>query len=339
MDTGDLDKAALWKPTDATTNPRCVRLLASAWRGRQPYKVLLGVPTSGSLLLKASTTERFKLVAMEALASAAARTPSPGQLSGARGKLAGAADALAVAVGNEILKLVPGRVSTEADARLAFDTQGTIERAERLIALYEASGTSRDRVLIKIESTWEGIRAVETLEQLGIACNCTLLFSFAQAVACADAGATLISPFVGRILDWHIKHEGREFSAENDPGVLAVTRIYNYFKAHHLQTTVMAASFRNADEIRLLAGCDAITVSPALLELLGEATNPLERKLSPETAPAHCHDARTAAAKTKPEFEAALGTGMARDKLEEGVAIFAREAAAPEDWLRELGKA
>ena len=289
-----------------------------------------------SLLLKASSTERFKPLAMAALASAAAHTPAPGQASGARGKLAGAADALAVAVCNEILKLVPGRVSTEADARLAFDTQGTIDHAERLIALYEASGTSRGRVLIKVASTWEGIRAVEKLEQRGIACNCTLLFSFAQAVACADAGATLISPFVGRILDWHVKHEGREFSAETDPGVLAVTRIYNYFKTHRLPTIVMAASFRNADEIRQLAGCDTITVSPALLEILGEATDPLERKLAPETAPAHCRDARTAAAKSKPDFEAALGTGMARDKLEEGVAIFARDAAALEDWLGKL---
>ena len=244
---------------------------------------------------------------------------------------------MAVAVGNEILKLIPGRVSTEADARLAFDTQATIDHAERLIALYEESGIARERVLIKVASTWEGIRAVEKLEQRGIACNCTLMFSLPQAVACADAGATLVSPFVGRILDWYMKHEGREYTAENDPGVLAVTRIYSYFKTHHVPTTVMAASFRNADEIRQLAGCDAITVSPALLEILGEATAPLARKLCPETAPAHCRDARTAAAKSKPDFEAALGTGMARDKLEEGVAIFARDAAALEHWLEELG--
>ena len=155
----------------------------------------------------------------------------------------------------------------------------------------------------------------------------------------ADAGATLISPFVGRILDWHVKHEGRTFGAEDDPGVLAVTRIYNYFKKNHLPTTVMAASFRNADEIRQLAGCDALTVSPALLELLGEATSPLLRELSPETAPAHCRDARTAAAKSKPDFEAALGTGMARDKLEEGVAIFAHDASALEVWLGKHGTA
>ena len=275
-------------------------------------------------------------LATAALASAAARSPAPGQASGARGEMAGAADALAVAVGNEILKLVPGRVSTEADARLAFDTQATVEHAERIVSLYEASGTSRDRVLIKVASTWEGIRAVETLQKRGIACNCTLLFSFSQAAACGDVGATLISPFVGRILDWHVKHEGREFSAENDPGVLAVTRIYNYFKRYSVPTTVMAASFRNADEIRQLAGCDAITVSPALLEALGEATEPLLRKLSPEAARAHCRDAPTSAATTKPDFEAALGTGMARDKLEEGVAIFARDAQALEDWLAKL---
>lgn len=250
--------------------------------------------------------------------------------------MAGAADALAVAVGGEILKLVPGRVSTEADARLAFDTRATVEHAERLIALYEEAGISRDRVLIKIASTWEGVRAVETLQKRGIACNCTLLFSFSQALACADAGATLISPFVGRILDWHLKHEGREFSPENDPGVLAVTRIYHYYKTHRIPTTVMAASFRNVDEIRQLAGCDAVTISPALLETLGEATEPLQRKLSPETAAAHCRDPRTAAATSKPEFEAAIGTGMARDKLEEGVALFARDAAALEDWLAKL---
>jgi transaldolase len=250
--------------------------------------------------------------------------------------MAGAADALAVAVGNEILKLVPGRVSTEADARLAFDTQATVDHAERLISLYEESGTSRDRVLIKIASTWEGIRAVETLQKRGIACNCTLLFSFSQAVACADAHATLISPFVGRILDWHVKHEGREFSAETDPGVLAVTRIYDFYKKYRIPTTVMAASFRNIGEIQQLAGCDAVTVSPALLESLGEATEPLPRKLSPEVAAARCRDARTAAATSKPDFEAALGTGMARDKLEEGVAIFARDALALEDWLAKL---
>ncbi len=171
-------------------------------------------------------------------------------------------DRFAVAVGREVLKLIPGRVSTEVDARLSFDTQATLERAERLIGLYEQAGIGRDRVLIKIASTWEGIRAAEQLEKAGIQTNLTLLFSFAQAVACADAGVFLISPFVGRIYDWYKKSEGRDYTGAEDPGVQSVTRIYDYYKAHGYETVVMGASFRNVGQIEALAGCDRLTISP-----------------------------------------------------------------------------
>jgi transaldolase len=250
--------------------------------------------------------------------------------------MAGAADALAVSVGTEILKLVPGRVSTETDARLAHDTQATVEHALRLVGLYEEAGVSRERVLIKVASTWEGVRAVETLQKEGIACNCTLLFSLAQAVACAEAGATLISPFVGRILDWHVHHEGHHFEPQEDPGVAVVRRIYDYYKSHRIATTVMAASFRNVGEVRELAGVDAITLAPAILQGLAGSTEPLTRKLSPAFAARHVTDARVHAATTLPEFEAQLGHGMARDKLQEGVALFARDAAELENWLAKL---
>ncbi|MBU0884776.1 MAG: transaldolase, partial [Gammaproteobacteria bacterium] len=215
-DTGDLDAIARLKPVDATTNP--------------------------SLLLKAAAMPGYSELLKNAVIAC-------------KGDLGMACDHFGVAVGGEILKVIPGRISTEVDARLSFDTQATLRRAERLIGLYEEAGIGRERVLIKIASTWEGIRAAEQLEKAGIQCNLTLLFGFAQAQACADAGVFLISPFVGRIYDWYKKAEGRDFVGAEDPGVQSVTRIYNYYKANAYQTVVMGASFRNIGQIEQLAGC------------------------------------------------------------------------------------
>jgi transaldolase len=203
----------------------------------------------------------------------------------ARGDTAAAMDNLFVQFGREILKHVAGRVSTEVDARLSFDMSGSIARAQRLIALYERHGISRERVLIKLASTWEGIRAAEKLEREGIHCNMTLLFSFAQAVACADAGVTLISPFVGRIYDWYrAARKVDDIPVDDDPGVASVARIYAYYKKHGYQTQVMGASFRKTEQILALAGCDLLTIAPDLLEKLAKAPGPIERKLSPEGA-------------------------------------------------------
>src|SRR5207248_1168371 len=192
-----------------------------------------------------------------------------------------AIDRLAVEFGLKILQIVPGRVSTEVDARLSFDTAGTVAKAHALIAQYEAAGAKRERVLIKIASTWEGIRAAEVLEKEGIHCNLTLLFGVHQAIACAEAKATLISPFVGRILDWHKKKEGRDFTPQEDPGVVSVTKIYNYYKKHGKKTEVMGASFRNIGEITELAGCDLLTIAPSLLAELEKSEGTLTRKLDP----------------------------------------------------------
>src|SRR5690606_25114537 len=193
-----------------------------------------------------------------------------------------ASDHMAVAIGCEILKLVPGRISTEVDARLSFNQQASMDKAHHLIELYEKNGIDKSRVLIKLASTWEGIRAAEVLEREGINCNLTLLFNFAQAAACADAGITLISPFVGRILDWHLKNSGRDsYPAHEDPGVISVTRIYNYYKQCNYQTIVMGASFRNIGEIEQLAGCDRLTISPQLLQELAADDGMLQRRLDP----------------------------------------------------------
>jgi transaldolase len=194
-------------------------------------------------------------------------------------------DRLFVKFGQEILRHIGGRVSTEVDARLSFDTDKSVEKARRFIALYEAAGVSRERVLIKLASTWEGIRAAAELEREGIHCNMTLLFSFAQAVACAEAGVTLISPFVGRIFDWHKQQRGvQDIEIQEDPGVASVVRIYNYYKAHGYKTQVMGASFRKTGQILALAGCDLLTIAPDLLEKLSKSSEPVERKLSPQTA-------------------------------------------------------
>ena len=252
-DTGDIDAIAQWRPEDATTNP--------------------------SLLLKAAASDAYRPMLDKAVAIAAKHGGSSAD------QLSVATDMLAVLAGKEILNLIPCVVSTEVDARLSFDTAATLQKARGLIELYDQQGVDTSRVLIKIASTWEGIRAAEQLEKEGIRCNLTLLFSFVQAVACAQAGAHLISPFVGRILDWHLASSGRDsYPAAEDPGVQSVTRIYNYYKAHGFNTVVMGASFRNVGEIEQLAGCDRLTISPALLQELKEDSGELPRKLSPEGA-------------------------------------------------------
>lgn len=235
------------------------------------------------------------------------------------------ADRLAVNIGAELAKLVPGRVSTEVDAHLSHDTRATVDKALRLMDLYAQKGVDPEKIYIKIASTWEGIRAAEELERQGIACNLTLIFSFAQAGACADAGASLISPFVGRILDWYKKSEGRDFAPHEDPGVVSVKRIYAYYKAYGYDTIVMAASFRNVGEIRELAGCDNITISPNLLGELEAATDPLPYALWPGHAPAEDerYDLSAAGFDT---FQRLHGADqMALDKLAEGIKNFAAD--------------
>ncbi|QJD57892.1 transaldolase [Pseudomonas sp. gcc21] len=240
-DTGDINAIRTLQPVDATTNP--------------------------SLMLKAASQSEYKDMLEQAVR----------QSTGGFERASDACDHFAVALGCEILKLVPGRVSTEVDARLSFDRQATLDKARRLIQRYEEAGVTRDRVLIKIASTWEGIQAAAELEKEGIQCNLTLLFSFAQAQACADAGVYLISPFVGRIYDWYKQHEQRDYVGQEDPGVQSVARIYRYFKQHMYATVVMGASFRNLSQIEALAGCDRLTISPALLQQLSDEQGELAR--------------------------------------------------------------
>ncbi len=250
-DTGEFESIRHYTPEDATTNP--------------------------SLLLKAAQLPEYAPLVKEARAWADDLNCSDEERIGLM------ADRLAVNFGLEILKIIPGRISTEVDARLSFDTEATIARARRIIGLYNDAGIASDRILIKIASTWEGIQAARQLEAEGINCNLTLLFGFAQAVACAEAGVYLVSPFVGRILDWYKNQTGRDsYPAAEDPGVLSVTGIYNYYKTHGYETIVMGASFRNSGEILELAGCDRLTISPALLEELNSTEAPLERKLCAE---------------------------------------------------------
>lgn len=285
-DTGDIDAIAQHRPDDATTNP--------------------------SLLLKAAASARYAPLLDEAVDWARAQ-------GGDRTAQVGSAlDKLAVNAGVEILKLVPGRVSTEVDARLSFDTEATLTKARRLIGLYEAAGIDRARVLIKIASTWEGIRAGELLEREGIHCNLTLLFGFGQARACAEAGVTLISPFVGRILDWSKAHGGAAASPEDDPGVRSVRAIYRYYKEHGYATTVMGASFRNVGEILALAGCDRLTISPNLMDELAASEAPVERHLD-YSGPILARPA----AMTEAQFRWDLNEdAMATEKLAEGIRNF-----------------
>ena len=247
-DTGDIEAIKKYQPQDATTNP--------------------------SLILSASALPQYSPLIDEAVSYAKAQSNDKSQ------QLIDAEDKLAVNIGLEILKIVPGRISTEVDARLSYNTQATVEKARKLIALYNAAGISNDRILIKIASTWQGIRAAEILEKEGINCNLTLLFSEAQARACAEAGVYLISPFVGRILDWYkANSDKKEYAPAEDPGVISVTKIYNYYKEYGYNTVVMGASFRNVGEITELAGCDRLTIAPALLKELQENSTALVRKL------------------------------------------------------------
>lgn len=289
-DTGDIDAIANLQPVDATTNP--------------------------SLLLKAAALPRYA----DHLQAAMSRCG---------GDIGLGCDLFAVAVGGEILKLIPGRISTEVDARLSFDTQAMVQRGERLIALYEQAGVSRERVLIKLASTWEGIRAGEQLEKAGIQTNLTLLFSFTQAVACAEAGVFLISPFVGRIYDWYKKHEGRDYQGTEDPGVQSVSRIYDYYKAHGYKTVVMGASFRNIGQIEALAGCDRLTISPDLLSQLAQAEGLLERRLEPGRASEPRLDMDEKAFRWGLNEDA-----MATEKLAGGIRQFARDQEKLEALLQ-----
>ena len=299
-DTGEIDSIKQYQPTDATTNP--------------------------SLLYKAAQIGAYASLVEEAICF--------GKKSGGKhqDQVHKAMDKLAVNFGTEIMKIIPGRVSTEVNARLSFDTEATINKAHELIDLYAKAGIDRDRVLIKIASTWEGIRAAEKLEKEDINCNMTLLFSFAQAAACADANVTLISPFVGRILDWYKKETGlKDYAPEDDPGVKSVTQIYNYYKKHGYKTQVMGASFRNTDQILELVGCDLLTISPDLLEQLQSHDGTVEHKLNMENA----------RKKGTPKIELDEKNfrwmlnedAMATDKLAEGIRRFYSDTIKLEEYI------
>ena len=298
-DTGDLEAIKRYQPQDATTNP--------------------------SLLLKAAGLPQYQPLLQQVRAWA---RQQPGDT---QKQLQNTSDMLAVAIGREILQVIPGRISTEVDARLSFDTPATVDRALHLIELYRQQGIESSRVLIKVASTWEGIQAARILEQQDIQCNLTLLFSFAQAVACAEAGVYLISPFVGRILDWHLLQSGRSsIPAADDPGVLSVIRIYNYYKQHHYPTIVMGASFRNTGEIEQLAGCDHLTISPQLMQTLAEDCSPLQQALDP-------NNSRTPQALVNLDqrtFRWLMNeNAMATEKLAEGIRNFTRDQEKLEQLL------
>jgi transaldolase len=302
-DTGDINAIRKFKPRDATTNP--------------------------SLIMAAAQMKEYAPVVDEALGWA---KKDAGEGASREAIIRRAIDRLSVEFGLRILGIVSGRVSTEVDARLSFDTQGTIDKAHTLIKQYQAAGMSKERVLIKIASTWEGIRAAEVLEKEGIHCNLTLLFGIHQAIACAEAGVTLISPFVGRILDWHKKSTGRSgYEAHEDPGVLSVTRIYEYFKHFGHKTEVMGASFRNLGEITELAGCDLLTIAPNFLDDLSKTQDVLARKLDPEAAKARNVDRIPMDEATFRKMHAA--DKMASDKLEEGIQGFTKAIVTLEKLL------
>jgi transaldolase len=299
-DTGDIEAIARYRPIDATTNP--------------------------SLLLKAASIPAYAPLIDAALEWARSRGNDRAT------QITDACDKLAVDVGCKILDLVPGRVSTEVDARLSFDADATVSKAERLVSMYEDAGTGRDRILIKIASTWEGIRAAERLTRRGIHCNLTLLFAFEQAVACAEAGVFLISPFVGRIYDWHVAHgDQKTFAPADDPGVKSVRRIYDWYKRHDFDTVVMGASFRNIGQITALAGCDRLTISPDLLQELDQQHDTLERALADEGQ-------REPAPQAIDEEGFRWGLNedaMATEKLAEGIRRFAADQVKLEKMLGE----
>jgi len=301
-DTGEINAMKAYQPKDATTNP--------------------------SLLYKVAQNPEYTHYIVDAVEWAKQQGGSEEQ------RLENTLHKFAVNIGTEILNIVPGRVSTEVDARLSFDTEATIAQAQRLIELYQQVGIGKERILIKIASTWEGIKAAEQLEKQGINCNLTLLFSFTQAVACAEAGITLISPFVGRILDWFKNNTGRDhYPAADDPGVISVSRIYNYYKQFGYNTVVMGASFRNAGEIEQLAGCDRLTISPQLMQELQEDTGTLQRQLSPETAPACERHPEI----TEHSFRWLLNEdAMSTEKLAEGIRNFAADQGKLEQFITDM---
>jgi transaldolase len=301
-DTGDIEAIEKVKPQDATTNPS---LLTAAAQLPQYGKIVDGVLLDAKKQL-GEDAEDAKVSKL-------------------------AFENLAVAFGKKILQIIPGRVSTEVDARKSYDTEGTIEQAHSIIQKYESAGVSRQRVLIKIASTWEGIRAAEKLEKEGIHCNLTLLFGIHQAIACADAGVTLISPFVGRILDWYKKDTGKDYKGADDPGVQSVTKIYDYLKKYGYKTQVMGASFRNTGEIIELAGCDLLTISPQLLEELDATEGTLERKLDPAKAQSMQIEKLTIDKATFDRMHAA--DRMAHDKLKEGIEGFSKALEQLEQLL------
>lgn len=301
-DTGDINSIKAYTPTDATTNP--------------------------SLIYAAAQMPEYQYLIDDAL--------EYGKKAGdcASSRFSSTVDKLFVNFGSEILKIVPRYVSVEVDARLSFDTEGTIKRAKSLIALFNENGVSKDRLLIKIASTWEGIQAARQLKQEGIRCNMTLLFGFGQAVACAQAGAYLISPFVGRILDWHKAKEGVDgYPPDEDPGVKSVRRIYSYYKKYDYTTLVMGASFRNVDEIKALAGCDLLTIGPKFLQQLQDDDAELPRILSQEYALDHCQDERIEI--DEKTFRWMLNeNAMATEKLAEGIRRFAADLVKLEDSIK-----
>lgn len=298
-DTGDIEAMKRFKPRDATTNP--------------------------SLLLKAAALPHYAELLARAKAWAHARGGSEAE------QLADCCDRFAVDVGKEILALIPGRISTEVDARLSFHCEGTMARARKLIGMYEEADIPRDRILIKVASTWEGIRAGRQLEKEGINCNLTLLFGFSQAAACADAGVFLISPFVGRILDWYQANTDLVVEKpQDDPGVQSVTRIYNYYKQHAYDTVVMGASFRNTGQIEGLAGCDRLTISPALLEELDKDSGELPRQLSPERAGSE--EPRPAPGEAAFRYDL-NADAMATEKLAEGIRNFVADQVRLENLI------
>jgi transaldolase len=294
-DTGDFASMKSYAPQDATTNP--------------------------SLILKAVQKDEYKALLLKAVKD------HPGA------SIETITDHLLILFGLEILKIVPGRVSTEVDARLSFDSAANVAKARQLIGLYEKAGIDRKRVLIKIASTWEGIKAAEVLQKEGINCNLTLLFALPQAVACAEGGIKLISPFVGRILDWHKKASGKDFAPAEDPGVLSVGKIYQYYKKFGYATEVMGASFRNIGEIRELAGCDLLTISPNLLQELQDSQEPLARKLSPEAAKSS--DAVKITLDEKSFRWMMNEDAMATEKLSEGIRAFAADSVKLEKMIQE----
>lgn len=298
-DTGDIDAISEHSPQDATTNP--------------------------SLILKAAQQPQYQPLLKQAVKWAQ-------NVKNSDSLIHNATDKLAVSVGCEILSLIPGVVSTEVDARLSFNKEATIAKARKIIALYEAEGISRDRILIKIAATWEGIQAAKQLEELGIACNLTLLFNLTQAIACAEANVTLISPFVGRILDWYkTNNPDIIYTSANDPGVMSVTEIFHYYKAHEYKTIIMGASFRNIGEIEALAGCDKLTISPELMAELADQDGTLEQQLSLQNAQTELDRIHI----DETYFRWHLNEdAMATDKLAEGIRRFAADQRTLEQQLQ-----